>query len=292
MSSVIKKLAKHKLITHKYDFVTDTVYEVMTGSIAYGVSSDTSDMDIYAVCVPDKTMVFPHLTGHIYGFGPTPETFTVYQKHHMQLEEKEYDVAIYSLVNYFNLCADNNPNMVDSLFVPSRCILNINEVGKHMRFHKKMFLSKRIHEKLCGYAFKELKSLERYNPETSQKRKELVEKFGYDVKSAYHVVRLMLEAEQILMEYDLDLERNREHLKHVRSGEYTLEGLKQWFYTKEMELMKVYAESKIPLQPDFKALSRVLYECLEIHFGKLDTFVEADPKMAEKLEKIRRIVNE
>jgi len=275
-----------------HDFVLETVYEVMMGSVAYGVSNDTSDMDVYGVCVPDKSMVFPHLTGYINGFGPQPKTFEVYQKHHMQLEEKEYDVAIYSLVNYFNLCADNNPNMIDSLFVPKRCVIHMNDVGEHMRANKRLFLSKRIYTKLCGYAFKELKSLERYNPSESGKRKELIERFGYDVKSAYHVVRLMLEAEQVLIENNLDLERNREHLKHVRSGGYTLEALKDWFQKKELELNNVYTNSHLSLQPDLQRLNTILFECLEMHFGSLDMVNNVDPRALEKLEKIRRILQD
>lgn len=279
-------------MTPPHDFVEDTVYEVIMGSMAYGVSNNTSDMDVYAVAVPYRTMVFPHLTGHIDGFGPKPENFDVYQKHHIQFDEKEYDVAVYSIVKYFALCADNNPNMIDSLFVPKRCVIHATDVGLHMRSYRKLFLSKRIFNKLRGYAFKELKALETHHPDAMAKRKELIEKHGYDVKSAYHVVRLMLEAEQVLLEGNLDLERNREQLKHVRRGGYTLDELKTWFYNKEMELDKVHVDSELPLLPDMKRLTTVLFECLEMHFGSLDMARDVDPRTIEKLEKIRRIVND
>jgi uncharacterized protein len=38
------------------------------------------------------------------------------------------------------------------------------------------------------------------------KRREIIDKYGYDEKFAYHVVRLLNEAEQILTENDLDLQ--------------------------------------------------------------------------------------
>lgn len=291
MSSVVKKLVENKLMTPPYDFVEETVYEVIMGSVAYGVSNNTSDMDIYAVAVPHKSMVFPHLTGNITGFGPSPESFDVYQKHHMVLEEKEYDVAIYSLVKYFALCADNNPNMIDSLFVPERCVLHATDIGYHMRSYRKLFLSKRIFDKLRGYAFKELKSLETYKPDIGGKRQALVDEFGYNVKSAYHVVRLMLEAEQILAEGDLDLERNREQLKFVRRGGYSLKELKEWFQHKEKELTTAYTSSKVQVKVNYKQLNTLLFECLEMHFGSLEMAQDVDPRTIEKLEKIRRIVN-
>lgn len=275
-----------------YDFVGETVYEVIMGSVAYGVSNNTSDMDVYAVVVPPKSMVFPHLTGHVDGFGPKPVNFDVYQKHHMEMGEKEYDVAVYSLVKYFALCADNNPNMIDSLFVPKRCVIHATDAGLHMRSYRRLFLSKRIFDKLRGYAFKELKALETHHPDANAKRKALIEEYGYDVKSAYHVVRLMLEAEQVLLEGNLDLERNREQLKHVRRGGYTLEELKKWFKHKELELTTMHVDSELPVRVDYKRLTAVLFECLEMHFGNLDMARDVDPRTVEKLEKIRRIIND
>ena len=40
-----------------------TQLEVIMGSFAYGVDSDTSDLDIYGFCIPNKHIIFPHLTG-------------------------------------------------------------------------------------------------------------------------------------------------------------------------------------------------------------------------------------
>lgn len=291
MSSVVKKLVKHKLMNPAHDFVSETVYEVIMGSMAYGVSRDTSDMDVYAVCVPDKTMVFPHLGGTVLGFGPPPKPFTSFQKHHMNMDEKEYDVVVYSIVMYFQLCYENNPNMLDSLFVPDRCVISMNDVGEHMRSHRRLFLSKRVFDKLRGYAFGELKKLEKYNPEKGGKRGADVEKYGYDVKSAYHVVRLMLEAEMVLNENDLDLERNREQLKFVRRGGYTLAELQDWFQHKEKELTTNHSNSKLPLRADYERLRVLLLECLEMHFGSLEVSMHADAKAVEMLEKVRRLVN-
>jgi predicted nucleotidyltransferase len=292
MSSIVKKLNKAGLFTPKEEFVTDTVYEVLMGSVAYGVSNDTSDVDVYAVTVPPKTMVFPHLTGHIHGFGSAPKNFEVYQKHHMQKDEKEYDVAVYSLIKYFDLCAQNNPNMLDSLFVPDRCVLHMTDVGQHMRSHRKMFLSKQVFNKLRGYAFGELKKLSTYKPEANAKRTKSFEKFGYDVKSGYHVVRLMREAEQILQEGDLDLELSREQLKAVRRGEWTLEQLTEWFHAKEKTLDLLSTQSSLPVKADYGKLRTLITECLEIHYGSLDFALNTDPGLVEKFKRIKKIVEE
>lgn len=292
MSSIIKKLAGHWVLHPPHQFVAEPVYEVMMGSVAYGVSGKSSDVDVYAVCVPSKEIVFPHLTGNIHGFGPEPESFDVFQKHHIDFGPSEYDINVYSIVKYFKLCAENNPNMLDSLFVPDRCVLHANEVGKHMRLNRHMFLSKASYDKMRGYAFSEFKKIKKgYDPQTNAKRAASVEKHGYDVKSAYHVVRLLLEAEMILNTGDLDLEFNREHLKFVREGGYSIEELSDWFVSKERDLMSVYTNSKLPLKADMNNLKTILHECLEMHFGSLDGITHTVEESDVILEKIRKLVN-
>ena len=46
-----------------------------------------------------------------------------------------------------------------------------------------------------------------------------IEKYEYDVKYAYHVVRLVDEAEQLLRDGELDLGRSADRLREVRRGE-------------------------------------------------------------------------
>lgn len=293
MSSVVRRVTKQGLFKPEYPFVQETVYEVIMGSMAYGVNDNNSDLDIYAVSVPSESMVFPHLSGHIHGFGDKPVKWENQQKHHMMMDGKEYDVNIYSLINYFQLCYENNPNMLDSLFVPDRCVLVANDVGAHMRTHRRMFLSKRIADKMRGYAFSEFKKLQKgYNPETNAKRFNSVEKYGYDVKSAYHVVRLMLEAQMALEEGDLDLEYHREHLKFIRRGEYTLDELKSWFHAKDIELNDVKAKSSLPVKADVERLRLLLLECLELHFGEdFGKFKGTDGSAVDTLEQIKRLVS-
>lgn len=82
-------------------------------------------LDVYGFCIPGKEIIFPHLGGYIHGFGKQRKEFWQYQQHHIEDKEinKEYDLSIYNIVKYFQLCMENNPNMVDSLFVPQFCIL-------------------------------------------------------------------------------------------------------------------------------------------------------------------------
>ena len=83
----------------------------------------------------------------------------------------------------------------------------------------------------------------------------------------------------ILVEEDLDLQRDRERLKAIRRGEWTLERLRQWCAEKEGQLERLWAESRLRALPDEAGLRRLLLECLESHYGSLAGCVE-DPNRA------------
>jgi len=162
MASNIQKLTNKKLI-HPPKFLPGAIQlEVIMGSVAYGVSSDTSDMDVYGFCIPPKESVFPHLAGEIPGFGNQISRFEQYQEHHIVDKEtkQEYDFSIYSIVKYFQLCMENNPNMIDSLFVPRRCVLYSTQIGEHVRENRQLFLHKGAYHKFKGYAYSTLSKLE------------------------------------------------------------------------------------------------------------------------------------
>jgi predicted nucleotidyltransferase len=114
-SGVVRRLADKGLIKPP-GFVTGSVhYETIMGSMAYGVSSDSSDMDIYGFCIPPKEIVFPHTAGYIPNFSSQVPNFDQFTQHHVQEKDhgKEYDLSIYNIVRYFKLCMGNNPNRID-----------------------------------------------------------------------------------------------------------------------------------------------------------------------------------
>jgi Predicted nucleotidyltransferase. len=144
MGSIVHSLAKKQLLHTPPDYVINQVqYEVIMGSVAYGVFSDMSDVDIYGFCIPDKEVIFPHLAGEILGFGKQKKRFEQFQQHHIDVpaEKKQYDVTIFSIIRYFQLCMENNPNMVDSLFVPQRCILHCSAIGNLVRENRRTFFT-------------------------------------------------------------------------------------------------------------------------------------------------------
>lgn len=122
----------------------------------------------------------------------------------------------------------------------------------------------------------------------SNREKDIV-KHGYSTKFAYHIVRLLNEVEQILVEQDLDLERNREQLKSIRRGDWTLPEIENYFAEKELSLEKLYASSSLRHSPDEEGIKKLLMECLEMHYGSLDACVIQPDKAIEALKLIEEI---
>lgn len=294
--STVQKLTERGLVKPPKFLPNNIHYETVMGSVAYGVSSDTSDMDLYGFCVPEKDMVFPHLRGEILGFGRQIQRFEQWQEHHVLDKDalggkgRTYDLTIYSIVKYFQLCLENNPNMIDSLFTPQTCVLHCTQIGGMVRENRRLFLHKGAWHKFKGYAYSQVHKMNS-KQEPEGKRKDLVDEFGFDVKYAYHVVRLLDEVEQILTEGDIDLQRNREQLKSIRRGEWTQEAIVVYFERKEKELETLYMSSKLRHSPDEGKIKQLLMDCLEQHYGSLSDCVVDVDAVSQALRDIQAILD-
>jgi predicted nucleotidyltransferase len=281
--STIARLADRGLVKPPRWLPENVMYETIMGSVAYGVSSDTSDMDVYGWAIPPREDLFPHLRGEVPGFGTPRSRFEQFEAHHVVDPDalggrgRQHDLTVYSIVKFFQLAMENNPNIIDSLFTPATCVLHCTAVGTLVRERRRLFLHKGCWPKFKGYAYAQLHKIATKHP--VGKRAAIVAEHGYDVKFAYHVVRLLGEVEMILAEEDLDLQRDRERLKAIRRGEWSEERLRQWCAEKEGHLEQIWAESRLRHAPDEEALRRLLLECLEAHYGSLAGCVE-DPDRA------------
>jgi predicted nucleotidyltransferase len=294
-SSVTQGLAARGLALPPRWLPNSIAYETIMGSVSYGVSSDTSDMDVYGFCIPPKEMIFPHLAGEIPGFGTRIQRFEVFQQHHISDTEalggrgRQYDLTIFSIIKYFQLAMENNPNIIDSLFTPVTCLLHSSAIGERVREQRRIFLHRGVWQKFKGYAFSQVHKMDIKTPQPGSKRAADVQKFGFDAKFAYHIVRLLDEVEQILTTGEVDLMRDRERLKAIRRGDWTAEQVREFFVRKERELETACAESKLPYQPDEAAIKTLLLECLEAYFGSLEAAVVVPTQEREILRQIKTL---
>ncbi len=273
----------------------NTCYLTISGSISYGCADtnadEASDFDTIGICIPPKDLIFPHLGGYIFGFGTQPKMQPgdgsgVYEEHHIKDptarggKGREYDLNIYSIIKFFEECSKGNPNLIDSLFTNRECVLHCTQVGNIIRDNRKLFLSQNLWDTYKGYAYAQFHKMTGKKP--VGKRVEYREKYGFDVKFGYNIVRLIDEAEQIFTEGDLDLQKNREQLKAIRRGDWTVEQIRDYVAQKEKLLEELHLTSKLPVKPEMGKIKEVLLQCLEHHYGNLDKLVHV-PDRAENL---------
>jgi len=271
---ILKNLEKEKLIHPPKWMCDNTQYLCRMGSVMYGLNTDTSDEDLYGWCIPPKTLVFPHLAGEIPGFGKQIQRFEQWQQHHIKFKEKEYDFQVFSIVKFFQLCLENNPNVIEALYCPIKHILHSTEVSKLVRDNRHLFLSKGVKHKLVGYAYSQLHKMKTKTPEEGSNRYEDVQTHGFDRKYAYHLVRLVFQCQFILENCDLQFERpDVQYLKAIRAGEVSEDDILSLFQEKEKTLEKLYVDSKLQYQPDEAKIKQLLLQVLEIHYQSVDVII-------------------
>lgn len=153
---LLQKLEQQELIKPPSFLSTNTHYLCVMGSTSYGVSTNQSDQDIYGVCIPPRDYIFP--PNYIEGFDNRDLTFHCWQKHNTidPSTKTNYDFSIYNIVDFFKLAMDNNPNVIDSLFVRRESIIHITKAFESVRENRNMFLHKGVVYKMKGYAFSQL----------------------------------------------------------------------------------------------------------------------------------------
>lgn len=267
---------KSKELVNCDDWLVDNVhYLTVMGSNAYGVSSDISDEDIYGFCIPKKKDIFPHLDGEIIGFGKKKERFEVWQQHHIKDEEnrKEYDFQVFSIVKYFQLCMECNPNMIDSLFTPIRCVIHSTQVGNMVRQNRHLFLHKGAFHRFSGYAYSEL-----HKNDTKMQHNEII-----DIRNFEELYNIPHETKFS----DITLEKeNRGTIETLK--DLSKENIEKYFdlYKKGLEKSKRFESQKIN-NLDLKFLYhvvRLLNECQMI-LDECDLDLE---RSREILKSIRR----
>lgn len=282
---LLHKLEKADKIHPPSWLLDNTHYLVLHGSHMYGINTPTSDKDIYGWCIPPKEMVF-HID-EIPGFGTQKKRFDQWLEQHIEYQREEYDFTVYSVVRFFHLCLENNPNVLETLFAPIDCVLHNTNIGNIVRERRKDFLHKGIYPKLKGYAYSQLAKAG--SKERTGKRKEMIEEHGFDLKFSSHVVRLLDEAEQVLTVGDLNLRKNREQLKSIRRGEWTFDEVKDWAASKEKQLEELYHKCDfLAWGPDEPKIKQLLLDVLEEHYGSLSNLIQRDESIYKKtLESIK-----
>ena len=144
------------------------VFEVVTGSKAYGLDTAKSDTDIRGVFILPKEIFYS-------------------LEYTAQVSNETNDIVYYELRRFMELLAKNNPNIMELLNVPENCVLHKDRIMHEVR--SDLFLSKLCEKTFANYAFTQIKKaygLEKkiVNPMDGEKKSILDFCFVYDQREA------------------------------------------------------------------------------------------------------------
>jgi predicted nucleotidyltransferase len=261
------------------------VLECVMGSHAYGCQTDTSDYDVLGVIMDQHKMLYPQSYGYVLGFDKLPKFENKEWKgvgKRLTLEDgKTCEGAWHSLTNFFSLVENGSPALTEVLFVRQNLVTYRTKVADMMRDNRKLFLSMKMFHSFKGYCFQQLNRLrngvKRWNDEhkcDNTNRQVFFEKYGYDVKMAYHCLRLLDLVDQLLKVGDFDLMRNKEECKAMRAGLWgDWDKFQNHVDTRltELESYSLNHVVAVSHRPQHEPLHQLLVNCLEEHYGSEST---------------------
>ena len=243
--------------TAKFPYYAEIVDLFVGGSALHGAKvTGYDDLDIYGVFIepPEKIIGVDSYEHFVWSTG-TNDT---------KNGKDDIDITLYGLQKWATLACKGNPSILHFLFAKNT---QPSDTWNRITENRDQFLCRKHSKQFLGFASAQLM---RMTGERSRNvmRPDLVKKYGFDTKFAMHVIRLLVECEELMRTGALTLPSpEKELLIDIRTGKHT----EDWVIreaTRRFEICKD-AESKSPLRPevDRNLISKVISNAYRMHWG-------------------------
>lgn len=224
------------------------IMECLSGSRAYGTSTPTSDVDYRGLFVgAPESILTP--------FYPVEQV------------EGPGDRVIYEVGKFMKLAADQNPNILELLWVRESDISLTTPWYQGLRDIRGRILSTKARHTFGGYAHAQMQRLKnaaaqitetgQSRPGRNPDRAKLEQEHGYDTKHAMHLVRLLRMGLEVLQEGQLQVFRqDAAELLEIRDGKYSLAEILELASDLDQQLSQ--APSDLPSKVDIAFLAKHL----------------------------------
>lgn len=232
---------------------TDMILVGYRGSIAHGMyknpnddSHSIDDKDILGVC-----------------FGPMDSYIGLGKFEQKEAFIGEWDCVTYEIRKFIRLLMKMNPNVLSLLWIKPEHYIYISPAGQLLLDNRNLFVCREAYRSFTGYAYHQLNRMTKgvCQGYMGEKRKRLVEKYGYDTKNASHLIRLLRTGIEFLKDGELHVHRHdASQLLAIKHGEWTLEKVKREAEDLFKRAETAYQESKLPLHVDSEAIKKLTME--------------------------------
>ena len=239
-------------LDNRFNIEEHTILLGYRGSISHGTyipskKEGIDDKDTLGILVP-----------------PEKYLFGLSRFDQIEQKENEWDTVIYSVQKMFKLLLQSNPNVLCLLWLDDNDYIKVTELGKRIIENRDIFVTKQAYHSFSGYAYSKLSEITKneFKGYMGEKRKQIVEKIGYDTKNASHLIRLLRMGYEFLTEGYLHVKRkDAPELIDIKLGRWPLEKVKE-VADREFALVKeAYVRSTLPDKPDFERAEKL---CINI----------------------------
>lgn len=205
------------------------------------------DRDIMGVCIPP--------IGYYFGLKQWSDADSI---------KGPWDVVLYEFKKFVGLLVKQNPNVIGTLYLRPEDYLYLSGEGKALIKNRDIFVNKTAAFKsFAGYADSQFKRMTRYAVTDSaymgKKRRELIEKYGYDCKNAAHLIRLLRMCKEYMETGVMQVFRTNdaEELKEIKSGKWTVDRVNKEAERGFQECREAYEHSTLPDEIDFEKVDKL-----------------------------------
>lgn len=225
----------------RQQILDNTILLVRHGSHAYGLATETSDVDIKGICIPPLSDYF--------GLGPPFENLVESQdKGHAN------DLVIYSLQKFSRLACGANPTILEVLFTTAENVLQNTTSGSRLLENRHLFLSRRAFNSFCGYAKQQLHLVEKNGVTNAETR-------AKSWKNLSHTIRLLRMCRELLHTGDLSVHReDRDYLLDIKQGRVPLDQIKSEAETLYHLCKLSYDRSPLPDEPNTAMVNALIID--------------------------------
>ena len=226
------------------------------GSVAHGMHVPSTDPD----SIDDIDLMGVYLN---------PPDYYIGMKKYEDVTEHfidQWDAVNYELKKFVGMLTKSNPNTMSMLFIKPEHYIGVHPYGKLIIDNRQLFVSKLAYGAYIGYAYDQLKKMGSCKclGYMGKKRKELVERFGYDTKNASHCIRLLKTCIELLNSGSINVfrESDADYLLSIKRGDLTIDEVKcaadDLFASAEI----AYSKSSIPDEPDYDKINRIVSDII------------------------------
>ncbi len=179
----------------------------------------------------------------------------------------EWDVVSYEFKKLVRLLIKSNPNVMSMLWMEDEFYLKNSKYGKILIDNRDAFTSKLVFNSYTGYASGQLHKMTSHVREgyMGEKRKRLVEKYGFDSRNTSHCIRLLKQGIEFLETGKIKVDRtgiDADELIAIKCGKLSLDEVKEYAESLFADSKIAFAKSQLPEVPDYEKINKIVYHIL------------------------------